>query len=149
VQFCAWLSRQEKKTYELPTEAEWEYACRAGTTTAFSFGDDPKALGDYAWYYDNYASHTHPVGGKKPNPWGLYDMHGNVWQWCADRYGKYQEGFIKDPKGTDSGELRLLRGSGSTPARSCRSACRDGIVPGFRNWATGFRLVFRPATSAP
>ena len=110
--FCAWLSKKEGKPCELPTEAEWEYACRAGTTTAFSFGDDPKALGDYAWYANNSGNHTHPVGVKAPNPWGLYDMHGDVWQWCADNYDKdyYAKSPIKDPKDTNSGQSRVLRG---------------------------------------
>jgi formylglycine-generating enzyme required for sulfatase activity len=83
--FCAWMKAKEKKDYRLPTEAEWEYACRAWTSTRFSYGDDPgyTNLTNYAWYLDGT---THPVGQKLPNPWGLYDMHGNVWEWCQDWY---------------------------------------------------------------
>ncbi len=150
VRFYQWLSNKEKKTYALPTEAEWEYACRAGTTTAYSFGDDPRALGEYAWYEDNSGSHTHRVGGKKPNPWGLYDLHGNVWQWCADSWGKYQEGSIKDPKGDDNGASRVLRGSSwINEPRHCRSADRSGDTPGYRSVYGGFRVVLRSAPEPP
>jgi formylglycine-generating enzyme required for sulfatase activity len=115
VEFCRKLSElsEEKSAgivYRLPTGAEWEYSCRAGTTTKYSFGDSSSELGDYAWYSKNSGKTTHPVGGKKPNPWGLYDMHGNVWEWCQDRYGDYPSGSVTDPTGAASGSVRVSRG---------------------------------------
>ncbi|MHC4143715.1 MAG: SUMF1/EgtB/PvdO family nonheme iron enzyme, partial [Planctomycetota bacterium] len=147
VEFCRKLSQQEGKTYRLPTEAEWEYACRAGTTTPFSFGDSYSSLGDYAWFdgnaHDVDEKYAHSVGQKKPNPWGMYDMHGNVWEWCNDWYADdyYSESPRNDPTGPDTGSYRVIRGGGwSLTPQCCRSAYRNGRTPSHRCPHLGFRV---------
>ncbi len=130
-------ARRDGYTYRLPSEAEWEYACRAGTT-----GDYAGKLGARAWYYGNSGNQTHPVGWKSPNRWGLYDMHGNVWEWCQDWYGGdyYQNSPGTDPQGPSMGSDRVFRGgSWNTTAVICRSANRRRQLPDFRG--PGLRLV--------
>ena len=142
VEFCRKLSAQEGRTYRLPTEAEWEYACRAGSTTKWCFGDKESALGEYAWYGDNTDLKTHPVGEKKPNAWGLCDMHGNVLEWCSDWYGAYTEAAVSDPTGATAGSSRVLRGGGWVrDPRGCRSASRISDTPGYRLVSLGFRVA--------
>ncbi len=143
VEFCRKLSQQTGKSVRLPTEAQWEYACRAGTLTRFSFGDSDGSMDSYAWYSKNSGGQTNPVGQKQPNAWGLYDMHGNVWEWCSDWYAdSYVNANNVDPQGPGSGTYRVLRGGswGGNP-RGCRSAARDGIVPVLRDrHRLGFRV---------
>jgi formylglycine-generating enzyme required for sulfatase activity len=135
--------------YRLPTEAEWEYACRAGTSSEFSFGNDIRKLGDVGWFADNADKKTHPVGQKKANPWGLHDMHGNVAEWCQDVYSKdyYATSPSKNPRGPDKGGEYVLRGgSWKSAADSLRSTYRLGENPGFGDAclapdAIGFRCV--------
>ena len=129
--------------FVLPTEAQWEYACRGGTMTAYSFGNDSKMLDDYAWYSANSSSKTHPVATKKCNPWGLFDMHGNVWEWCQDFWsGDHSTAGNVDPTGPERGHSRVLRGgSWNLGAQSARSAYRDYFVPGFRDFIIGFRCA--------
>ncbi len=132
--------------FQLPTEAQWEYACRAGSTMRYCFGDDEKQLGEYAWYDKNSGSKTHPVGEKKPNAWGLYDMHGNVWEWCQDwsDAGYYAKSPTDDPTGPTGGSDRVFRGgSWNLPAWLCRSAYR--LEPGLRIRILGFRVSQVPA----
>ncbi|MBM3883470.1 MAG: formylglycine-generating enzyme family protein [Verrucomicrobia bacterium] len=155
--YCAKLTQQERaagriptnSAYRLPTEAEWEYACRAGTSDRrFSYGDDPgyASLGNYAWFRDNGANTTHPVGQKLPNPWGLHDMHGNVWEWCQDwKSFNLPGGIAIDPQGPASGPGRVRRGgSWNDDAGICRSANRDNEKPDDRDDNFGFRVVLVP-----
>lgn len=161
--FCSWLSRKEKKTYRLPTEAEWEYACRAGSKTAFHNGNDPEGLAEVGNVADGTAKavfanlkaitakdgyvFTAPVGSFQKNAFGLFDMHGNVWEWCEDRYdgGGYQTDPMRDPTGPSTGSSRAFRsGSWDRAAGRCRSAARGGNAPTFRNYILGFRVVSVP-----
>ena len=137
MEFCRRLSampaeRAARRVYRLPTEAEWEYACRAGTTTRWYCGDDEAGLVDVAWFNKNAGGMTHPVGEKKPNAWGLYDMHGNVYQWCADWFSPdyYKQSPPSDPSGPPAGSVRVLRGGywNNSPS-SCRSAFRNHYAP--------------------
>ncbi|HEX4143162.1 MAG TPA: formylglycine-generating enzyme family protein [Pirellulales bacterium] len=176
--FCGWLSKREKKSYRLATEAEWEYACRAGTITRYFFGNDSEQLIDYGDVADadrkaisgnavltkfttagqptggtvpfpflsgsdGYAW-TAPVGKYRPNAFGLYDTHGNVWEWCGDFYDEnyYERSPVDDPQGPPSGELRVARGGGfyGTPV-SVRCARRDRTAPSYRDFSRGFRVV--------
>jgi formylglycine-generating enzyme required for sulfatase activity len=164
-EFCKWLSKKEQRSYALPTEAQWEYACRAGSETAFPWGDDTASARDYGnmvdrstqrWinsyldmtietspWDDGYPT-TAPVASFKPNAWGLYDMHGNACEWCSDWYGDdyYLRCTGFDPKGPKTGEIRVLRGgSWVRLPRICRSASRHNIVPTFRSVGRGFRVV--------
>ncbi len=128
----------------LPTEAEWEYACRAGSKTRFCYGDDLNytQLGEYAWYSSNSVSTTHPVGQKKPNAFGLYDMHGNVYEWCSDWFAPYANAQTVNPVGASSGQHRVCRGGGwIVNAWFCRSANRHIFSPDFRSVGLGFRVV--------
>jgi formylglycine-generating enzyme required for sulfatase activity len=143
--FCQRLTERERETgdlpegyvFTLPTEAQWEYACRAGTTGAYATDPD-----ETSWFDRNSGGTTHRVGAKKPNAWGLYDMTGNVYQWCADWYAnRYPGGEVTDPTGPDSGSVHVLRGGGWYYDRSyCRSAYRD-FDPGYRANFIGFRVV--------
>ena len=131
--------------YRLPTEAEWEYACRSGSSGTYCFGDDESLLGGYAWYRNNSDQKTHAVGEKKPNAWGLYDMHGNVWEWCQDWYEDSSQGSGIDPVGPSSGTFRVVRGGGwSLDAGCCQSANRNRRGPGYRYYFIGLRLAAFP-----
>ncbi|MBU6303700.1 MAG: SUMF1/EgtB/PvdO family nonheme iron enzyme, partial [Verrucomicrobia bacterium] len=152
--FCRKLTERERAAgalpvgweYSLPTEAQWEYACRAGTTTVYSFGDEEARLGDYAWYDENSEDKTHPVGLKKPNAWGLHDMQGNVWEWCFDWNDDYPTGAVTDPFGPKEGVGRVSRGgSWSFSASNCRAADRAGLVPAVRIDDLGFRPACVPS----
>jgi formylglycine-generating enzyme required for sulfatase activity len=148
--YCQWLSEVEGKSYRLPTESEWEYGCRAGSSTAYCFGDGEARLGEYAWYDSNSERRTHAVGQKKPNAWGLYDMHGNVWEWCSDWHGEYPRGAVTDPTGASTGSYRVFRGgSWCNGAALCRSALRSWYVPSDRFNGLGFRLALSSLGTSP
>lgn len=151
--YCALLTQRERAAgriadscvYRLPTEAEWEYACRAGTTTRFSYGEDPgyASLSGYAWFDADSGGTTHPVGVKLPNPRGLLDMHGNVWEWCQDWWSaSLPGGTVVDPQGPSTGSYRVFRGgSWFGGARTCRSASRGSFNPNSGGFSIGFRVV--------
>lgn len=157
IKFCEKLTETEQDAgrlpagwkYTLPTETQWEYACRGGTRSRFSFGDDESDLTEYGWFDKNGGDagekYAHQVAQKKPNPWGLSDMHGNVWEWCRDWYAKELAGGM-DPQGPSEGSYRALRGgSWRSTAGGCRSALRSGLTPDFRGSALGFRVAAVPS----
>ena len=155
ISYCKKLSEmpEEKaagRSYRLPTDAEWEYACRAGSTTSYSFGETAESLGEYAWFGEGLEGKTHPVGLKKPNRWGLYDMHGNVWEWCQDCYADYPPDASTDPQGPNGGSFRVSRGgSWGGVAAFCRTAYRDSDVPTSRTYFSGFRVALSPSARSP
>jgi formylglycine-generating enzyme required for sulfatase activity len=154
VAFCTKVKERAGLEMRLPTEAEWEYACRAGTTTAYYTGDTKADLaragcfngnaerGIKIWKWDRRRQEPRSVGWHQPNAWGLYDMHGNMWEWCADWYGPYDVGMVENPTGPVTGNVRVLRGgSWDFLARCCRSAYRYWYDPSFRDHYDGFRCV--------
>ena len=150
IEFCHKLSELENAPYRLPTEAEWEYACRAGTKTAYSFGDTADQLEEYAWFDENSnkvdEEYVHCVGQKLTNAFGLYDMHGNVYEWCSGSFEEYPSGPVTDPTGPAEGSYRVVRGgSWVSPAGNCRSAYRSGGKPSFRSYDHGFRVSLSPS----
>jgi formylglycine-generating enzyme required for sulfatase activity len=159
--FCTVFDDEERRAgrvserwqYTLPSETQWEYACRAGTTTLYSFGDREADLAKYAWYEGNAWSadeqYPHRVGGKEPNAWGLFDMHGNVWEWCRDWRGTLMLAG-NDPVNSRTGSVRVQRGgSWNLPAKYSRSGNRSGgSPPEFRNFSIGFRVVLAPLEKA-
>jgi formylglycine-generating enzyme required for sulfatase activity len=163
VEFCRRLTDLERAAgrlpvghvYRLPTEAEWEYACRAGSTTRFANGNAEADLDKIGWYGGNSGGTSHPVGMKLPNAWGLHDMHGNVWEWCLDWYGDYPSDSVMDPRGTQSGSDRVLRGGswGYGAAADCRSAQRGSWLPSYNlspdeSSSLGFRVSLAPPVPA-
>ena len=141
IEFCRKLSEKLGSPVTLPTEAQWEYACRAGTSGPFAGN-----LEEMAWFGPNSENRTHPVGQKKPNAWGIHDMHGNVWEWCLDWYAEdsYAGSPSTDPHGPDRGVNRVYRGGGwYGDARFCRSAYRNYYAPNFRSYGHGFRIILK------
>ncbi len=152
--YCAWLSEKSGQAIRLPSESEWECACRAGSRREFCFGDEEKRLVEYAWYDANCDYTAHEVGTRRANAWGLHDLHGNVWEWCEDTWHETYKGAPADGTAwTEDGEewepgtpVRVGRGGGFDDwAVLCRSALRDWDVPGYRRMDLGFRLAFSPS----
>jgi formylglycine-generating enzyme required for sulfatase activity len=145
--FCAWMTSKEHVTYRLPTEAEWEYACRGGAESRFFYGNDETKLGDNAWYFGNAkAGATHPLGQKPPNAWGLYDVCGNAMEWCSDWYDKdwyASSGAKNDPVGPESGTYRVIRGAWfhASSVQDCRLAKRSFCPPSTHLNGLSFRVV--------
>ena len=147
-EFCKRLARATGRHYTLPTEAQWEYACRAGSAARWCFGDDEDLLDQYAWHFDNAGGTTHPVAQKQPNAWGLFDAHGNVWEWCRDWFDEYFYSHTprRNPQGPVSGSMRVLRGgSWDSDAGSTRSARRFRFNPKLANNLFGFRICRIPS----
>jgi formylglycine-generating enzyme required for sulfatase activity len=153
--YCAALTKRERAAgrlsagweYRLPTEAEWEYACRAGSTDPFHFGDDSADPAPYAWTQENAEASTHPVGLKQPNAWGLYDMHGNVWEWCLDWFEPYPPGALTDPAGPAQGKYKVFRGGGwNNDIPMARASNRFMMEPDRGIHFVGFRVALGPTS---
>jgi formylglycine-generating enzyme required for sulfatase activity len=156
--YCSALTRREREAgrlpmdyeYRLPSEAEWEYACRAGTTNLFSFGDDPSVADQFAWTAENSEATTHPVGLKHPNPWGLYDIHGNVWEWCLDWFAAYPAAPLTNPTGPASSKFKVFRGGGwNQDIEFARSVNRFMMSPSNGIHFVGFRVALGQIQSRP
>jgi formylglycine-generating enzyme required for sulfatase activity len=148
--YCGELTKRERSAgrlpadweYRLPTEGEWEYACRAGSTNQFAFGDDGEKAGEYAWTQENAEAATHPVGLKQPNAWGLYDMHGNVWEWCLDWFEPYPAGPLTDPFGPATSKYKVFRGGGwNNDVTMARASNRFMMEPDKGIHFVGFRVA--------
>jgi formylglycine-generating enzyme required for sulfatase activity len=148
-----WACDFEANGYRLPTEAEWEYACRAGTSSPYFFGETPSKLGGYAWFDKNSGGHPRPVGEKQPNPWGLYDICGNLWEWCNDFYAVdyYKQSAPKDPTGPREGKTKVVRGGAwRFNAENCRSGYRYNENPGYADVCFGYDIYgFRCVRKSP
>ena len=156
--YCSALTKRERESgrlsngyeYRLPSEAEWEYACRAGSTNLFSFGDDVGIAGEFAWTTENCDATTHPVGLKRPNSWGLYDMHGNVWEWCSDWFEPYPAKPLTDPVGPATSKYKVFKGGGwNQEAQFARSSSRFMMSPSNGIHFVGFRVVLGPMLPRP
>ena len=156
--YCSALTQRERESgrlpagyeYRLPSEAEWEYACRAGSTNLFSFGDDASIADQFAWTAGNSEATTHPVGLKRPNSWGIYDMHGNVWEWCSDWFEPYPAAPLTDPVGPASSKYKLFKGGGwNQEVQFARASSRFMMSPSNGIHFVGFRVVLGPIHPRP